>query len=147
MEEEKDSLPEEPVQEVPALKDAFAQVDLAIEENRLTDAESLLEGFEEHGAEWHYYKSRVSRKKNWNLDAYMHVKEALRLEPENETYRKDFEELDRQMQPDGGEGKKKRKKKNMGSDSGEHNECGECCASGCCMCACEGLCEGICEGC
>ena len=127
----------------------FAEIKTALAEDRIYDAQMKLDKIEERGAEWHYWQAQVCKKKNWNLEGYRHLKEAVRLDPENERYQKELEELDAQTQTDDAEEKKKRKKrkKNMGGNSGWNDACGECCVEGCCVCFGEAICEGICEGC
>lgn len=129
---------------------AFDGIKKALAEDRVYEAQMLLDKIEEHGAEWHYWQAQACKKKSWFLEGYRHMQEAVKLDPENETYSEELEELERMSGgKDESEPKKKRKarKKDMGSGSGWNDACGECCLEGCCMCACEGLCEGICEGC
>lgn len=139
--------------------DAFSEVKKAIEEDRYSDAESLLEQFGERGAEWYYQRAMLCKKRNWYLESYRSMQEAVKLDPENEQYKQELEELEKQASPEEEEdtqsekGKKgKKRKKQMG---GMKTSCGdacadgggECCAEVCCACICQGICEGIGNGC
>ena len=135
--------------------DVFAPIRRAITLDRLDEAENLLEQIEERGAEWYYQRSLLCRKKRWYLESYRSMKEALRLDPENEHYQEVMEELEKIAGIKEEEnGKRKKRKKHMGSKGypgtcGEAygDGCGECCAELCCVGSCQCLCEGLGSGC
>lgn len=147
--EEKDGeTPEEgsPAEEA---SDVFAEVKRAIEEDRYADAEKLLDAFEERGAEWYYQRAVLCKKRSWYLESLRNLQEAVRLDPENEQYKQELEELDKMNTPEEpADGKHKKRKKNMGGSKADWgNACGEgcveCSAELCCTCICEGICEGL----
>ena len=132
--------------------DAFAPVRQAIDEEQFEVAESLLEMHEERGAEWYYQRAMLFKKRSWFLESLRNMKEAVRLDPENERYQQELNELDKMATPEGQEGKKgKKHKRHMGGNSscwdGCCIGCGDGCGECCCACACQGICEGICNGC
>ena len=60
-----------------------------IGQNRLADAEMLLDGVPSHArdAEWFFLKGSVQYKKGWLEDAYTHFQTACRMDPGNLEYR------------------------------------------------------------
>lgn len=66
-----------------------------IMQNRLMDAEMLLDGIPSHArdAEWHYLKGMVLHKKGWLEDAYSHFATACRMDPGNMEYRHAFNQV------------------------------------------------------
>ncbi len=60
-----------------------------IGQNRLADAEMLLDGVPGHArdAEWFFLKGSVQYKKGWLEDAYTHFQTACRMDPGNLEYR------------------------------------------------------------
>ena len=129
--------------------EAFAEVRKAIAEDRGVDAEDLLNAFEERGAEWYYQRAMLCKKRGWYLESYRCLKEALKLDPENEHYREVMEELEKMAGIEEEEGtKQKKRKKHMGG--GYAGTCGDACGEGCCECCaelcCVGSCQCLCEG-
>ena len=61
-------------------------------QNRLMDAEVLLDGIPSHArdAEWFYLKGSVLHKKGWLEEAYNHFATACRMDPGNMEYRQAF---------------------------------------------------------
>ena len=63
-----------------------------IMQNRLMDAEMILDGIPANArdAEWYYLKGMVLHKKGWLEDAYNHFATACRMDPNNVEYRQAF---------------------------------------------------------
>ena len=63
-----------------------------IMQNRLMDAEMLLDGIPAHArdAEWFFLKGSVLHKKGWLEEAYNHFATACRMDPNNFEYRQAF---------------------------------------------------------
>ncbi len=65
----------------------FAQVRRAIQENRLDEAERLLNGMGNHSAEWYYLRGRVAYGRGWMDEARQNFQIAYQMEPSNMEYR------------------------------------------------------------
>lgn len=113
--------------------DPFAQVRAAIEQDELERAQSLLEEFQERGAEWYFMQAKVFRAKKWYLESKRCLERAMKESPDCEAYQKEYDEL----LALGKCGKKKRRTEGMSFD-----------ADACCFeLACTGLGTCLCEGC
>jgi thioredoxin-like negative regulator of GroEL len=67
----------------------YADIRNMIQNNRIQDAEMLLDGIPlvSRDAEWHFLKGSVLYKRGWLEDAYTHFTTACRLDPANGEYR------------------------------------------------------------
>lgn len=73
--------------------DPFAQVRAAIEQDELERAQSLLEEFQERGAEWYFMQAKVFRAKKWYLESKRCLERAMKESPDCEAYQKEYDEL------------------------------------------------------
>ena len=110
-------------------------------------AQELLDGISYKDAEWHYYESVVFYKKNWMNESKNQLELALKMDPENEKYKKSYEQLKAKMNfsekqfhsgnynanNNGADGSQKQ----MGGDT-----CMDMCATYCCM---ELMCRSCCR--
>jgi len=66
----------------------FADVRQLIYNNRISDAEQILDGVPENSktAEWYFLKGTVYYKRGWFDEAFVHFDRANRMEPENREY-------------------------------------------------------------
>lgn len=73
----------------------YGDVRNMIQQNRLADAELLLDGVPSHArdAEWFFLKGSILYKKGWLEDAYTHFATACRMDPANPEYRQALERL------------------------------------------------------
>ena len=67
----------------------YGDIRQMIMQNRLMDAEMLLDGIPAHArdAEWFFLKGSVLHKKGWLEEAYNHFATACRMDPQNQEYR------------------------------------------------------------
>ena len=74
-----------------------------IMQNRIMDAELLLDGVPSHArdAEWFYLKGMVLHKKGWLEEAYNHFATACRMDPNNLEYRQAFNQVNMGRQSGG----------------------------------------------
>lgn len=74
-----------------------------IMQNRVMDAELLLDGIPSHArdAEWFYLKGMVLHKKGWLEEAYNHFATACRMDPNNLEYRQAFNQANMGRQTGG----------------------------------------------
>ena len=70
----------------------YGDIRQMIMQNRLMDAEMLLDGIPAHArdAEWFFLKGSVLHKKGWLEEAYNHFATACRMDPNNFEYRQAF---------------------------------------------------------
>ncbi|MBR1747838.1 MAG: hypothetical protein IJ735_06495 [Clostridia bacterium] len=64
----------------------LSDVDTAIKEGRLDDAQRILDDCAERTARWHYLQSAVFYRKGWVNDALRQLDFACEMEPDNTTY-------------------------------------------------------------
>ena len=116
--------------------DPFAQVRAPSEQDELERAQSLLEEFQERGAEWYFMQAKVFRAKKWYLESKRCLERAMKESPDCEAYQKEYDEL----LALGKCGKKKRRAEGMSFDADDC--CFELACTGLGTCLCEG-CDGI----
>lgn len=116
-------------------QDPFVEVRGCLERGELQRAQALLEQFGERGAEWYFVQAKIFRAKKWYSESRRCLKRALAESPENETYRKEYNDLIFLAQ------KGKIKKQHARADMGATAQ--ECCAEA----ACTGLCTCLGESC
>lgn len=69
------------------------QVDEALKANDLSKGQSLLDSFDQRGAEWHYLQSVVYYKKNWINECKKQLEIASSLDPDNKKYKETYDRL------------------------------------------------------
>lgn len=128
--------------------DPFKEVRELIEKGDFALAQEKLDGFEEHSAEWHYSYAQIFRKKNWLSEYRKSLTSAIALDPQNEIYRKELEELEK-MADSGKKARKKRKKseRRLGANGDTAGVCAEGACECCGMVGCEVCCSALCDGC
>lgn len=73
--------------------DAFGEVSEAIRKGDIARAQSLLDGFNERTAEWHYLQSVVFYKKNWMNESKKQLEIAMQMDPANQKYKDAYGKL------------------------------------------------------
>ena len=71
----------------------FKQVDEALKKGDLNTAQSVLDSFDERGAEWHYLQSVVFYKKNWMNECKKQLEIAMALDENNAKYKETYDRL------------------------------------------------------
>lgn len=126
----------------------YEDIAAAIKNGDINHAQELLDGISYKDAEWHYYESVVFYKKNWMNESKNQLELALKIDPENEKYKKSYEKLKAKMNfsekqfhsgnynanNNGADGYSQ---KQMGGDT-----CMDMCATYCCM---ELMCRSCCR--
>ena len=105
-------------------------------------AESALKCVKEKSAKKYYLLSKVYKSKNWFNEQRKMLKAAVKAEPDNETYKKELEELEAFRKT-----KEYKKMRQMGVGDAFASGCVELCCEGSVYCCCEGICEGLGNGC
>ena len=81
----------------------YGDIRRMIEQNRITDAEMLLDGIpsQSRDAEWYFLKGSVMYKKGWLEEAYSHFATACRMDPANGEYQAAFHRVQNARQTGG----------------------------------------------
>ena len=106
-----------------------ADIRQMIQQNRIADAEMLLDGIPGHArdAEWFFLKGSVLYKKGWLEEAFSHIQTACRMDPANMEYRQALNQMSHYRQTGGF-----RTRGGQGMDT-----CDVCTALWCTDCCCE----------
>ena len=127
--------------------DNLVDVDNAIKEDRLDDAQKILDDCAERTARWHYLQSAVYYCKGWTQEALRQLDFACKMEPDNATYSEARANMQAHITGDasrhtysGTEEGRRRSYSDMDTDSAPRG-CGICdccstllCADCCCEC-------------
>lgn len=65
----------------------FEAVKKLILEKKYDEAQARLDAMNNRDGEWHYYQAILYYKREWLNDSYTHLKEAVRLSPDNQQYK------------------------------------------------------------
>ncbi|MCM1295810.1 MAG: J domain-containing protein [Muribaculaceae bacterium] len=135
---------------------AYSRVEELIKSGDLSEAQRVLDTFNERGAQWHYLQSVVFYRKNWINESKKQLEIAMRLDGENRKYKEAYEKLNEKIAYDansqgaasGGEQSAYRGQdmNNAYSDNQMGGSfcasCVECCALNACInCLCNGCCH------
>lgn len=72
---------------------SFAQVEELIKQGNDSEAQRVLDGFNERGGNWHYLQSVIFYRKNWINESKKQLEIAIQLDPENEKYKETYRKL------------------------------------------------------
>ncbi len=131
---------------------AFEKVEQLLQEGNLQEAQRVLDGFNERGAQWHYLQSVLFYRKNWVNESKKQLEIAMRLEPENEKYKETYKKLNDKINFDSSKQKEETRTVYQGQDMSSSSDdqmggtfcssCIECCALNACInCLCNGCCN------
>ncbi len=73
--------------------EGYEQVQRLIAENKLAEAQAILDSREISDAEWHYVQSILFYKQNWFLESKKQLELACQMDPANERYKQSLEKL------------------------------------------------------
>ncbi len=73
------------------------EAEQAIKENRMDDAQRILDNCTSRSARWHYIQSAIFYRKNWHSDALKQLEFACNMEPSNTKYADAKRSLEKQM--------------------------------------------------
>ena len=72
---------------------SYTRVEELLKDGNLSEAQRVLDSFNERGGKWHYLQSVVFYKKNWISESKKQLEIAMQLEPENEKYKETYRKL------------------------------------------------------
>ena len=79
---------------------SFAQVEELIKQGNDSEAQRVLDGFNERGGNWHYLQSVIFYRKNWINESKKQLEIDIQLEPENEKYKEAYKKLNEKINYD-----------------------------------------------
>lgn len=79
---------------------SFAKVEELIKANDISEAQRVLDSFNERGGRWHYLQSVIFYRKNWINESKKQLEIAIQLEPENEKYKETYRKLSEKLNYD-----------------------------------------------
>ena len=74
-------------------KNSFEEVAELLKADKLAEAQTILDDFNERSAEWHYLQAVVYYKKNWTNDSKKQLEIAIQMDPDNQKYRAAYGKL------------------------------------------------------
>lgn len=117
----------------------FAEVERLIKNNKINEAQNVLDDISDRNAEWHYLQSVVFYKKNWINESKKQLEIALNLEPHNQKYSDAYAKLkqkisfnENQFRSGNAQGAYTNEDGRQMGGSGA-NDCLSFCATWCCM--------------
>ena len=134
---------------------SYAKVDELIRAGNLSEAQAVLDEFNERPAEWHYLQSVIFYKKNWMNESKKQLEIAIQMDGENTKYRTAYNKLKEKIEfdkkqadpartapPQGAAGTGGYDETQQQMGGGFCEQCATCCACNmllnCCMNACCG---------
>ena len=73
--------------------DSYTRVEELLKDGNLSEAQRVLDGFNERGGRWHYLQSVLFYRKNWVSESRKQLEIAIQLEPNNEKYKETYKKL------------------------------------------------------
>ncbi|MDD4291222.1 MAG: hypothetical protein PHX51_03150 [Clostridia bacterium] len=138
-------------------KTSYDEIRDLLTENRINEAQKILDDIDDRNAEWHYLQSVLYYKKSWYVEARKQLEFALKLDPDNAKYKQQLNDLNKIISK-----KEVKADQYSYSDSGKQNSrdsytqeggglnngtctgscCGDAClANCCCNCCANGCCR------
>lgn len=71
----------------------YSDIEGAIKRGELSEAQKMLDNFNERNAEWHYLQSVVFYKKNWTNESKKQLEIAMQMDPSNQKYKTSYDKL------------------------------------------------------
>ncbi|MCI8733974.1 MAG: hypothetical protein HFE40_00260 [Clostridia bacterium] len=137
--------------------DLYGKAEQLIKDGNISEAQRVLDSFNERGAQWHYLQSVIFYRKNWVNESKKQLEIAIHLDPENmkykETYRKLNDKISSDAQPNQQAGGQAQQGPYQGQTMDSRQEdsqmggnfcasCIECCYLNMCInCLCNGCCR------
>lgn len=74
---------------------SFEEISELLKADKISEAQTLLDNFNERNAEWHYMQAVIYYKKNWTNDSKKQLEIAMQMDPDNQKYRSAYGKLNR----------------------------------------------------
>lgn len=134
--------------------DLYEKVESYLKDGNITEAQHVLDSFNERNGRWHYLQSVVFYRKNWINESKKQLEIAIQLEPENAKYKESYRKLNDKIKQDSQSGAPNQSQsayegQTMDSQSSDSQmggnfcaNCIECCYLNMCInCLCNGCCR------
>ncbi len=72
---------------------SFEEIANLLKQNKIAEAQRILDNFNERPAEWHYLQAVVYYKQNWTNDSKKQLEIAMQMDPDNLKYRSAYGKL------------------------------------------------------
>lgn len=72
---------------------SFEEIAELLKTDKISEAQTKLDEFNERSAEWHYLQAVVFYKKNWSNDSKKQLEIAMQMDPDNKKYREAYGKL------------------------------------------------------
>ena len=127
----------------------YEAIERLVAENKLNEAQALLDEAEPRGGDWHFAQAHIFFKRNWFLDSKNQVEMALTFDPDNTQYKTTLNALNRMQSSVDDEVKASRQARAGYQMPQETGGAGGSCINGgiCSYCASLLLCNAICWFC
>ena len=129
---------------------SFARVEELIKQGNDSEAQRVLDGFNERGGKWHYLQSVLFYRKNWVSESKKQLEIAIQLEPENDKYKEAYRKLNEKINYDSQRSSNESVYQGQTVNAGDENQMGgsfcasciECCYLNMCInCLCNRCCH------
>ena len=134
--------------------DLYEKVENYLKDGNITEAQHVLDSFNERNGRWHYLQSVVFYRKNWINESKKQLEIAIQLEPENAKYKDSYRKLNDKINHDSQSGAPNQSQstyegQTMDSQSSDSQmggnfcaNCIECCYINMCInCLCNACCR------
>ena len=117
---------------------AYDKVEELIKSGDLTEAQRVLDSFNERGAHWHYLQSILFYRKNWVNESKKQLEIAMQLDGENAKYKEAYQKLNEKIAYDAanhkGDGANQSVYQGQNMSSPEDDQMGGNCCTECLQC-------------
>ena len=130
--------------------DLYEKIENYLKDGNITEAQHVLDSFNERGGRWHYLQSVIFYRKNWINESKKQLEIAIQLEPDNDKYKETYKKLNDKINYDSknNAGGTVYQGQTMTSDADEQmggnwcSSCLQCCYLNMCLnCLCNGCCR------
>ena len=80
--------------------DLYGKAEQLIKDGNISEAQRVLDSFNERGAQWHYLQSVIFYRKNWVNESKKQLEIAIQLDPENMKYKETYRKLNDKISSD-----------------------------------------------
>ena len=78
-------------------QNAFEEIAELLKADKIAEAQTKLDDFNERNAEWHYLQAVVFYKKSWTNDSKKQLEIAMQMDPDNQKYKNSYSKLNERI--------------------------------------------------
>ncbi len=116
-----------------------------LKDNKVNEAQTMLDNFNERSAEWHYLQAVVFYKKNWMNDSKKQLEIAMQMDPDNIKYRNAYGKMN--AKNDYEKQNEQRQNPYVNSAPTQDEQMGGGVCGDCMTCCCASMCANYCMRC